>query len=163
MATVVYTAIDSLANLSDATWQVGAQNSYAATAALADHLHGRIRLIGRMPERGSVQIVQCGREGREWVICSGRHITLAQFFLAKLSAAPAGDILRPFFDEIDDAQAREAAGRLIALECGAGAKYQPFGAVHDAILDICGVLSRLGVPTGDWVFDPLLAAYRETA
>lgn len=164
MSKVVFTAISSLDRLACAVWFDGAQDSYEATKQMAQkarrHEDDFIFLIGREGKDGRVQVTECANPGREWRVCNARHLRLADYFMRRLADAPKEKFLAPFFEEIDSEVERNDAVQLIAAECGTNGDCSESGEVHMTILDIMGVLDRLGVPAGDWTFDPMMNAYR---
>jgi hypothetical protein len=157
-STIVFTIIDNIKNLANATWRMGEQTSYKQNAiAIQDKGKWRdIRLIGRRDKYGTVSPCYVVVHGELKPICSW-HITLANFFLNALERGPNGLTLHPFIEDIP-ADPAYAARQLMSVDCGID---QPVGdeTVRNAALAIMTILRALGVPAGDWTFLPLLTAY----
>jgi hypothetical protein len=151
MAQVVYTVVSNIDQIAAATWHAGVQDSYAQTAKMADNLAGGpapIRLIARRAHNGHISMVQAATGRGDWKNVNGFHFTLATELLARLEGAPEGDTLRPFIESLSP-KAANAARQLIAVEDGPR---------NIAVLQVQAALGALGVPRGDWAFEPLMRA-----
>ena len=154
-STVVYTTVADVGDIASAVWHEGVQDSYAKTARSADALAkgpDPIRLIARRDAAGGIQIVQAATGNGEWKNVNTWHLTLAAELLARLEAHQAANpglaVLRPFIDALSPASAY-AARQLVGLQDGTK---------HMATLQVHAALRALGLPHGDWAFDPILAA-----
>lgn len=157
--TVVRAVIERLGD--EPNWKTIDVDSAADAMRLCPDF-GDITLIGTAhPNREvAVYYARSGPNGF-WRDTSASHMTLALYLLERLSTAPRG-VLKPFFDAIDDTRAAQAARWII------GSKLEWSGAtpeqIRDAVLSLNRDLDALGVPTGDWSFEPIYrAALQSTA
>jgi len=157
MAQVVYTNIEQIERLGAASWILGDQDSYERTQRMAGRHGYGISLVGRQGKGGSVGVCYAKADGTDWSAVNGFHLTLANYFTTKLISAPAGDVLAPFFDRIDDQAAANAVVQLVGADVGINAAPDE---VKSAINRIGASLRALGVTYGDWAFLPMLAAWK---
>lgn len=156
MAQIVYTNIDRFGELGEAKWSAGDQESYDRTQKMADSRCG-ISIIGRRDANGSVQLCYAKSNSEtNWRVVNGFHVMLAKYLSDKLNEAPAGDVLKPFFDRIEDPAAANALVQLVGTRCGMN------GSPDDVrnVINIIGYdLRALGLPYGDWAYIPMRAAF----
>lgn len=158
--TVVYAHIDSINE--EPTWHPLPVDSIEAAERIVPTREGSSTLLGTSHPRRPVAVYRAAYWGCAWRPSGDWMFTLAKFFAAKLQQAPRNAFsLAPFFDQIDDASAKRAAQQAIARLCGINVPDVEFGEMHAAILEINANLEALGIPSGDWTFDPMRAAFRE--
>ncbi|MEY4416890.1 MAG: hypothetical protein RIQ53_4183 [Pseudomonadota bacterium] len=148
MATIVYTSIENVGEFASARWVEGDQQSYEASRQRAEG--SGVAIVGRRDGLGRVAPVSA-RCGGQWVDVNGWHVELAQFFAGQLAEHQFGTVLAPFIV----GAAPACAAQLVGVDVGINADRED---VRTAILRIQHALRALGVPAGDWTFEPIARA-----